>query len=720
MSAVPSHERRLALIGLALGSLCVPAVAGPQQLFPGRLLSLGGGLPGDFSPGHLAVGDVDGDGDQDLVSARYPAGPVVVFRNDGAGEFTAQRGPALVHQGIPAAPPRPELADLNGDGTLDLVVARASSYEVLRGRGAGVFDAPVAYPSGAGAHAIAVGDVDGDGDPDVMGSGYYVLGVDLLRNRGDGTFAPVERVSNTSAHGEPTLVDLDQDGDLDLVAAGPSEPLDPVTPLATVYWNRGDGTFDARPLERGVPSGHTVVGDVDEDGRPDVVVAGSAVMAARVLRNLGGGLFAPPLPIGDARACGAELVDLDGDGHLDLVGTCFPFATVQSGVGDGTFRPVEAVLIASTGPFTFVDLDGDSRVEVVATVFGGLQVLERTATGRLVRAALVTPGLEVDVAITRDFDLDGDLDLLAAGASAPNVVFGANPGNGTFSTWTTVMTCGSPTALVPGDVDGDGDEDVIVGCQTGEATLLRGSAAGLAGEPLPTLTEGFLRAALGDLDGDGDVDALLATSSSRVVWQANDGSGGFAPPQAIPLGGPLGTVAQLALADADGDGDQDVFVAASAGGRLVENVGGGVFLPAQDLPLVGALRDLEVGDLDGDGDLDVAAIAEGETFVVWNDSGLYVDATRLRDRDGHWPVKLALADADGDGLLDVALQHHHRPISVHRSLGSRSFAAAQRFAFEVGGSGSRAFLLGDLDGDADADLVVGKGLQLVIAPGLSR
>ncbi|MGI4874531.1 MAG: FG-GAP-like repeat-containing protein [Janthinobacterium lividum] len=136
-------------------------------------------LPVSDSPQRLALADVDGDGDPDLLVTAYTASQVDVCLNDGRGTF----GPA---QPWPTGPQPFALAaaDLDADGDCDVLTTSAATRSVylLRNQGRGRFAAPVAFAVGATPTGLAVGDLDGDGQPDAVTTDYADHQLTLLRH----------------------------------------------------------------------------------------------------------------------------------------------------------------------------------------------------------------------------------------------------------------------------------------------------------------------------------------------------------------------------------------------------------------------------------------------------------------------------------------------------------------------------------------------------------
>jgi hypothetical protein len=248
-------------------------------------------------PDFVAVGDFNGDGNLDFAAASAfspPGSPgtVSIFLGRGDGTFA----PAGSYQtGFAAA--SIAIADLNGDGRLDLAVANENSDDVsvLLGRGDGTFQTAVNYPAGPGPASIASGDFNGDGKLDLVvanaGSASGTT-VSVLIGNGDGTFrAPV----SYPAGDEPFAVavgDFNLDGKLDLIVADVGTSSGNTVNLLL---GNGDGTFHAAaPYTVGTGASSVAVADLNSDGLLDVAVANIGSNNVSVLLNAGQSCRAAP------------------------------------------------------------------------------------------------------------------------------------------------------------------------------------------------------------------------------------------------------------------------------------------------------------------------------------------------------------------------------------------------------------------------------------------
>jgi len=335
------------------------------------------------------------------------------------------------------------VADLNGDGKLDVVVANQGPYavSVLLGNGDGTLQAPVSYVvGGEEPTSIAVGDVNGDGHPDLIVATNYEVGngfsggVAVLLGKGDGTFeAPVSYSSGGFEAISVAIADVDGDGHPDLIVANECSiaadcGVYPSSSVGVLHGN-GDGTFEA-PVSfvSGYGTDGMAVVDVNRDGAVDLIVAGEGDIVGVMLGN-GDGTFQSVVAYdlgGFSSSIAVE--DVNGDGKLDVVGgvicpTACPSAalSVLLGNGDGTFQTPILSSLPTEDLFSSIairDLDGDGKPDVVLASFNSAsaEVLLGNGDGTFQAPQKYLAGLRqmLSVAVA-DLDADGKPDLLAAG-----------------------------------------------------------------------------------------------------------------------------------------------------------------------------------------------------------------------------------------------------------------------------------------------------------------
>jgi hypothetical protein len=325
-----------------------------------------------------------------------------------------------------------------------------------------------------------------------------------------------------------------------------------------------------------------------------------------------------------------------------------------------------------------------------------------------------------------DLDGDGDLDAFLANGRhegvEPNTVW-LNDSRGRFSDSGQRLGRNDSHAAAIGDLDGDGDLDVLLGNTWappgGEVLENDGQGRFTSRQWLgePDGLGGIRAVVLGDLDGDGDVDVFMATCCSggsqepegraevllpsfHRVW-LNDGAGSFHDNRQRL--GKLGSYG-AALGDLDGDGDLDAFVANSPGKPETVWLNDGLGQFADSGQRLGDLRGLAtaLGDLDGDGDLD-ALVGNDGPDEVWlnNGTGSFANSGQALGDTRTWQA--ALGDVDSDGDLD-ALVERQAAAEFWLNDGAGRFSHGRQTLRPLF---LRAVALGDVDGDGDPDIVAG-------------
>lgn len=267
----------------------------------------------------VAIGDVDKDGDLDLAIGLQSGGSTLaVMLNDGAGSFSTPQ----LHGSPPETPNTIILAHLDGDADLDAAMVCGSSGEVLvfRGRTGADFHRPTVYavPSTPVSGGLAAGDVDQDGDLDLIASFIYSSGTPaVLLNQGNGAYVLDEPFNpantNTPAVG---VGPLDGQSGLDIVQISNMG--------VVVFPNDGAGTFGSpRTFDPGVPTSSVTrlfLADLDVNGSPDLLITGSGFSVLGVLLNDGTGGFGEASQYATG-AYNADVVaaDLNGDNFPDVI-----------------------------------------------------------------------------------------------------------------------------------------------------------------------------------------------------------------------------------------------------------------------------------------------------------------------------------------------------------------------------------------------------------------
>jgi hypothetical protein len=346
---------------------------------------------------------------------------------------------------------------------------------------------------------------------------------------GTGTFPTGSQVNVGQYPDGMALGDLDGDGDLDLLTAQFSG----VSNTVSVRFNEGTGKFSgSQQVVVGNAPKRVLLGDVDGDGDLDMLTANQGSSTVSVRLNDGAGTFSGGSEIGvDSYPTRVTMGDLDGDGDLDLlVATYSGWLNVRLNEGTGTFRPGQSVRAqVSTTDAVLGDVDGDGDLDVLATnlVQETVSVRLNDGTGTFSGTLEVATAAEPQALVAGDVDGDGDLDMLVTSGSTSTARVYLNTGTGAFTFRQSIPVGIGPYNAALGDVDGDGDLDLLTANGYGFVSLCRNTGQGLFSNTntAGSLLTDFINVVdlvLGDVDGDGDLD--LVTSGSNVGIRLNDGT----------------------------------------------------------------------------------------------------------------------------------------------------------------------------------------------------
>ena len=672
---------------------------------------------GAFAPGTIAVNSPSGiavaAGALGIVSAstNTPAAPSAAV--DIVPALHAETQATTLSTAVSVA-----TGDFDNDGDVDVWVAGTGADTVLLRDASGALVDGGQF-GGQATRAVAVADLDRLGAADIVTAHEGTTQIWLNRTT-SGTLAITAGVSLASGSTSAlAIADIDGDGFRDLVTGS-------TTDVRVFVNGRNLGVSMQLTQTLAVPDVTAlVVADVDGDGDADVL-AGTGT-GLRLLRNTNGVLAIVNL---DALAASSLAVgDVDADADLDIVASGGDATRLLRNDGNGQFIgtalsiPAEHVLLG--------DLDGDGRADLVtmeaaalAVHFAGGSDFLRDAQ-RLDDAALA--------AILTDIDRDGDLDLLAVLADELRARAGSL--RGTFGTTTLAsdgtQAPGVSNATALGDLDGDGDDDLVVGGDGDDLVLLNDGNGTFTFSGLTRHRLGAGRTSAGaiaDMDGDGDLDVvtverLVTGVTSR--WRAwfNDGSGGFVQSLDLPHS-QTDDARAVALGDVTADGSVDVIVGCSGANLVFRNIllnGQRTFFQAPNaFPPATNNRDtraVAMFDIDEDGDLDLVAGNFGDPLfgqanqvfrlAVVNNLPVFGEFTLL----GTEPtVAVAVGDFDGDSLIDlVCANSDNGGTFQHRihSFGRRSTSAVGQAIRFTSGSPATSMAVGDIDGDGRVDLVMG-------------
>ncbi len=732
----------------------------PQELLP----------PSFGTPVRFALADVDKDGDMDLVEVRkvspYRAPLEVRFLlGDKSGGFRLSTAPFCKREVVEL-----EFADLDGDGDQDLLTLLLLPnsgtvgwhFAMYENDGKGLFKEHLWIHPTWGAVEFALADVDGDGDLYIHAFSARSNQDRLFLNNGKARFTDVTGAGlPTSTWGAEFGIvgDFDGDKDADLIRVD-AQRAGARTQLHWGYWeNDGKGRFkDRTATNMSVQPGRTgslwrEAMDADQDGDLDLLVMGAQPY---FLLNDGKGKFTAKNTLALPKVDwflyqAATILDVDGNGLKDLL---FAYESMQGNArvdrystlllnqGKGQFKvATTSVLGGDKSGLVLakpVDLDGDGDQDLVGGQYHGLRLRFNDGKAHL----LPDPGEsmprnggthyeDVRFSVPVDVDGDGDLDLVAPAwfirEDRRALYLWRNDGSGHFKDESeanmpkaTNQGNYAPRSVTSADVDGDGDMDLITGGTRPEPLVLQNDGKGKFTR-LAQSTSSTWRGpvVVADFDKDGDLD--FVTQRGRI-W-INDGKGSFGLRNITPIWGtkyPGGVVHGL---DIDGDKDVDLFVTyhpyytKGVDGILVRNDGGFKFTVVQEIKTInGNPARWKVVDVNRDGVKDLVEMDLG-IMLLGDGKGKYLISPKHSFAKRTWIIDIG--DLDGDGWPDVLVptKAGSSPLGPGVRLwdpkkqayvdATSSYASARRGASIYA---LRDQLL-DVDGDGDLDLV---------PPGVSR
>lgn len=653
-------------------------------------------FPASNSGVAAAVGDFNGDGRPDFVSLNSFRNSITVLLAQPNGGFVET--PTITFSDSEPVVIAVVAGDFNGDGKLDLALARPSTVTVLLGNGNGTFGNPMSFPVKGFPESLIAEDFNRDGHLDLavtVAASNTSTGnpgvVAVLLGNGDGTFG--KEIDSPAGIGVRGLVAGDFNGDQKLDLAVVNAPSFSSNTVSLLLGN-GDGTFSA-------PQNLTVAGeptsvqvaDFNKDGNLDLAVATLTTVPSAtggdglisILLGNGNGTFQPRV---DVHAGGEidniVIADLNHDGNPDIVADSHlafnGSASVLLGNGDGTFQAHQEYQYGGIlGRLFAVDFNGDGNVDIgVANGRNTLLVLLGDGQGHLAGSnSIPTRGVLSTAVISGDINNDGLPELIAVNTTSPSCpapgssvsVFFPN-GDGTFHLQALYATGNSPAGAALGDFAGHGHLDLAVvnTCDSTVSVLLNNGDGSFGPRTDYSTGNGPAAVVAGDFNHDGITDLAIANAGDNTVSILLGNGDGTFKQKVDHATGPAPV--SIFAADLTGDGNLDLVTADAATALTLTDtgkvsvllgVGDGGFQSHNEISIGQVLtpNDVVVGDFNHDGKPDLAVVANrnaigGVVILAGNGDGTFLPLAPFFST-GRLSANATVADFDNDGIPDIAV-----------------------------------------------------------------
>jgi 6-phosphogluconolactonase (cycloisomerase 2 family) len=723
--------------------------------------------PAAGSPANVSIADFDGDGKLDLAVVNISSNIVSFYRNTSTNTISFA---AKIDFTTGASPYGIAIADFNGDGKQDIAVANYASntVSVLKNNsspGNISFGVKSDFTIGAGPFTITSGDVDGDNKADLVSTNSQSNSISILRNISDVngiSFASRIDIGTIASPATATIADFDNDGKQD-IAVG-SETVATVS----IYRNlSGVGNISlSSKVDYSIagPSYYVAAGDLNGDGKPDIVSGFISSNIISVIENTSTpGILSFSQKINYTSDSGpfyTIVQDVDGDGVNDFVSAnsnSNSISVFRNNLNASLVPTISSFTPTSATSGTIVTINGSNFNGATAVNLGGVAASSFTITSSNTIQAVVSTGASGDVSVTTvtgTATLPGFTYFTPVVITTP-VITTFTPQSGPIAA--TVIITGinfSPLAsndivyfgAVKANVINASSTSLTVTVPSGTTyepiTVTSNGFTGYWNKPFnvtfPGATGTFLPEAfsnridsitnnndsygisISDLDGDGKPDLITANYQNGTISIIKNASS----TGKIQLESKMDFISgsnsnRVKTADLDGDGKPDILVTSFSSNyvsiyRNTSSNNNITFADKIDFATELGPEDVSVGDIDGDGRPDMVVVnGNSHTVSIFRNTstspGIISFAPYVNFLPSTHPFRVSIADMDNDGKPDLVIANagaSSNSISILRNL---STIGAISFAIKVDyPAGTRPYgqAVGDLDGDGKPDVVV--------------
>ncbi len=265
----------------------------------------------------IAMGDFDHDGMPDLVTSLSFNNMLHLYAGNGDGTFTPKTS---LDVGDGAIPSNLKIADLNGDGNIDIVTANYGndSISAFWGKGDSTFADPESYPVGSGPYSVSLADIDGDGKLDIATANFIGGDISFLKGYGDGRFGEQAILPAVRESRQLEAFDINRDSRMDLLVLGSGDDGGDV--ISVALGNDNQGFNDPYIIRLPFRGDSFSIKDIDQDEFADIVAPN--MLGVSLIRGFDNGQFSQArtyIPHGTISFSDVAICDVNQDGLFDFV-----------------------------------------------------------------------------------------------------------------------------------------------------------------------------------------------------------------------------------------------------------------------------------------------------------------------------------------------------------------------------------------------------------------
>lgn len=646
----------------------------------------------------------------------------------------AQFGPKhLLNNCELCSPKEIEVADVDGDQLLDLIVLSTDANDIYWYKNLGSFQFSEAHLLAENVYnflSFSISDINNDGFVDVIGGSWRSNTIYWFENMQDGTF--IRRTISTSNKAIDVFsADLDNDGDLDVLAASQKDD--------DFFWfeNQDNGNiWEAHLIANDIDAPLSVhADDVNGDGKIDVFCSAKDGNTVMLYLNNGDGNFESSQILNDDDINQLSIFtgDLNNNGNIDVLsnGNNGKIHWYEN-MGDNNFVkkdfPVLGLFGIKTAIVLDVNEDGYNDLLPAANLEEIFHWYQNDKQNDYIETVFPTNNQAgiTDISIG-DLDNDGDIDITAISNLGDRIMVFQNNGNGNFNEINSFKDLPSDIqALRTGDIDNDGDLDIIhYSLGDKKIGLSENLGDGVFKENVIVIEKdvytrfnfngsGGINGGnamkifhLADINNDELLDIVMINEKRNLIWFRNNGNKQFTGPQIIDSSN---RARAFHYGDLDGDNDLDIITApATYQERIIwyKNSNDGLNWEKIEWPNSPGLGSfMHTTDLDGDEDFDILAVSDEEPQIIWfeNDGTGNFGASKIIASPGEVPWRLIVNDLNGDRKPDILAEYYNQQKVVwHINEGPNGFSDENIITNSI----RNPFELGiiDLNGDGNQDVL---------------